>query len=201
MYQAISNPITGERMITRQLPDQRNGYSSIVDLYAAPGAKVNGTHVHPRSTETFTLLDGELEMNIDGHTQAAIPGQPVVVPPGTPHAWWNAGDAEARVLVQASPEPDNRLNLMLSVLFTLADRGELDHEGMPVPPLREAFLYRYKDAIVYTDIEYANLQADPESESLLATLEKREPRTVEFIEPIPAFVSKRQLAEYYNFDE
>ena len=200
MFHVINNPVTGEKMVTRQRPTYRNGYSSIVDLYAAPGAIVNGTHVHPRTTETFTLLKGKLDMNINGRKQSAVPGTPVVVPPGTPHAWWNAAGIEARVLVQASPEPDDRINLMLSVLFALAYRGDLDRYGMPIYPLRDTFFDRYKDAIVYTDVEYDHLQIDPAAESVLASLENHESRTTDFIEPLPLFVSRVRLSEYYNFD-
>ncbi len=200
MFPAISNPVTGERMVTRQSPNGQNGYSSIVDLYAAPGATVNGVHVHPSFTETFTLLKGQLEMDIDGSQREADLGVPVVVPPGTPHAWWNAGDEQARVLVQASPDPDDRLSLMLSVLFALAGLGELDQDGMPTQRLLDAFLDRYKDAIVYTNVDYSQLSPAPEAVPLLSNLEKQDPHMVDHLEPLPGHTGRLRLAEYYNFE-
>ena len=54
-YAVIENPVTGERGIVRRTPDSDSA-PLIADLYAQPGAAVAGEHVHPHSTEAFTVV-------------------------------------------------------------------------------------------------------------------------------------------------
>ena len=97
-HPVIENPVTGERGIVRQAPGpSRPGL--VADLYARPGAAVVGEHVHPASTETFTVVRGTLGIRLDGTERLATAGTRVVVPPGSPHDWWNAGDDTAWVVV------------------------------------------------------------------------------------------------------
>lgn len=55
IYAVIENPVTGERGIVRRAPATASS-PLIADLYARPGAAVVGEHVHPGSTETFTVV-------------------------------------------------------------------------------------------------------------------------------------------------
>jgi mannose-6-phosphate isomerase-like protein (cupin superfamily) len=50
-------------------------------------------HVHLRHADCFHVLDGELELQVDGDTVRARPGMSVVVPPGVPHAFTSVGPA------------------------------------------------------------------------------------------------------------
>ena len=50
-------------------------------------------HLHLRHTDCFHVLDGELELELDGETVRAGPGTSVVVPPGVPHAFTSVGPA------------------------------------------------------------------------------------------------------------
>jgi mannose-6-phosphate isomerase-like protein (cupin superfamily) len=47
-------------------------------------------HVHPYQTERFEILEGLVGLRIGGDEFAAGPGDVAVVPPGTPHRFWNA---------------------------------------------------------------------------------------------------------------
>jgi Cupin domain len=72
-HTVIENPVTRERGIVRRTPNDA-GSMLIADLYAAPRAAVAGEHVHPRSTECFTVVRGELHLRLDGAVQAVEPG-------------------------------------------------------------------------------------------------------------------------------
>jgi quercetin dioxygenase-like cupin family protein len=48
------------------------------------GASIH-EHFHPQE-EVWEVLDGELEVTIDGVTRAARPGVVAIVPPGVPHS-------------------------------------------------------------------------------------------------------------------
>lgn len=82
-YPVITNPVTKERGIVRQTPDDDHPVL-VADLYAAPGAAVAGEHVHPHSTESFVVVRGELRIKVNGREAAVEPGSKVVIPPNTP---------------------------------------------------------------------------------------------------------------------
>ena len=60
-------------------------------------------HVHYSDDEAWYVLDGELGFRIDEDEVIAAGGAAVLVPRGTPHTYWNAGDTEARYLLVMTP--------------------------------------------------------------------------------------------------
>jgi quercetin dioxygenase-like cupin family protein len=63
----------------------------VADLYIVPGGAVMGEHYHPAIEERFTLIRGELGVRLSGRAIKTTPGAMLLVPPGVPHDWWNAG--------------------------------------------------------------------------------------------------------------
>ena len=74
-YPVITNPVTGERGIVRRTPDSEQA-PLVADLYAQPGAAVTGEHIHPHSTEAFTVVRGTLTFHLHGveHQHSPAPG-------------------------------------------------------------------------------------------------------------------------------
>lgn len=128
-YNVIENPVTGERVISRIAPTEENGWWSVSDRYARPGTRVTAPHIHPNSTETFTVVRGQIAVRLGGHTSTVRPGTRIEVPPGTPHDWWNAGHATAWVIVETSPS--HQFERMTRNLFFLAADGKTDDTGRP----------------------------------------------------------------------
>lgn len=146
-YPVIENPVTGERGIVRRAPGSDRS-PLVADLYARPGAAVVGEHLHPTSTETFTVVRGTLGIRLDGVESRAEAGTRVVVPPGTPHDWWNAGDDTAWVILEV--DPGRRFEEMIRNLFGLATDGHTDRSGRP-GLLQAALLAReFDDTIRFT---------------------------------------------------
>lgn len=127
-YPVITNPVTGERGIVRLSPESDTA-PLVADLYAQPGAAVAGEHVHPHSTEAFTVVRGALTFRLDGVVRRAEPGTRLVIAPGTPHDWWNAGDTVAWVILEV--DPGRRFEAMIRNLFGLARDGRTDRNGRP----------------------------------------------------------------------
>ncbi len=147
-YPVIENPVTKERGIVRRAPDSDRA-PLVADLYAYPGAAVTGEHVHPYSTEAFTIVRGTIDFRLDGVERRAEPGTRVVIPPGTPHDWWNAGDETAWVIVEV--DPGRRFEAMIRNLFGLARNGRTDRLGRP-GILQAALLAReFDDTIRFTN--------------------------------------------------
>ncbi len=147
VHHVIENPVTGERGFVRRAPDNDDA-PLVADLYARPGAAVVGEHVHPHSTEAFTVVRGTLGVRLDGVERRIEAGTRVVVPPATPHDWWNAGDDTAWVIVEV--DPGRRFEALIRNLFGLARDGLTDTTGRP-SLLQAALLSReFDDTIRFT---------------------------------------------------
>ena len=71
-----------------------------------------------------------------------------MIPPGTPHDWWNAGDVVTWVILEV--EPGRRFEAMIRNLFGLARDGRTDNSGRP-GLLQAALLAReFDDTIRFT---------------------------------------------------
>jgi quercetin dioxygenase-like cupin family protein len=123
------NPVTGERGVIRVGTDTTGGELLIVDLYVRPGGAVMGEHIHPAMEERFTMLRGRVGFRIAGREAIAEPGVQLIVSPGTPHDWWNAGPEEA--LVRIEMRPAARFEAMIRNAFGLAQDGRVNKRGMP----------------------------------------------------------------------
>jgi mannose-6-phosphate isomerase-like protein (cupin superfamily) len=128
-YKVIENPVTGERVIPRIAPTEDNGWWAVSDHYAPPGARAVARHIHPNTTEIFTIVRGHIAVRLGERTFTTGPGIRIEVPPGTSHDWWNAGDETAWVIVEASP--GQRFETLTRNLFFLAADDKTDHTGRP----------------------------------------------------------------------
>jgi quercetin dioxygenase-like cupin family protein len=81
--------------------------ASVVEFDTAPGFDT-GTHVHSNLEETFYVVDGELEFELDGEPFHAIAGATIFVPPHVPHRFGNHGEGRARMLIVMSPPIHDR---------------------------------------------------------------------------------------------
>jgi mannose-6-phosphate isomerase-like protein (cupin superfamily) len=146
-YPVIDNPVTGERGIVRRAPDSASS-PLVADLYARPGAAVVGEHLHPHSTEAFTVVRGTLGVKVGGAERRAEAGTRVVIPPSTPHDWWNAGEDTAWVIVEV--DPGRRFEAMIRNLFGLAKDGRTDETGRPGLLQAALFAREFDDTIRFT---------------------------------------------------
>lgn len=72
----------------------------------APGEKGPDLHVHHEHTDAFYVLDGELTFAVGPQAEEVRVGAGgfVAVPPNVQHAFWNAGDRDARWLNVHAPD-------------------------------------------------------------------------------------------------
>ena len=79
------------------------GDFSVVEHPIAPRTLAGPSHVHRNEDEYSYVLEGEVGFEVGEESFSAGPGQLVAKPRGIWHAFWNAGDAPARVLELISP--------------------------------------------------------------------------------------------------
>lgn len=65
-----------------------------------PGPNV---HVHPNSDDTFAVIDGTLEVYIDGEWRSVRAGETATAAAGVPHTFRNASDQTVKVKVTMQP--------------------------------------------------------------------------------------------------
>lgn len=74
-----------------------------VEALLPPGLGGPPPHRHRDQTETFTVHEGRLRVRAGGRTRVLVPGESVVVPPTTVHAFANPFDEPARIRVTEDP--------------------------------------------------------------------------------------------------
>jgi len=127
----IENPVTGERIVFRKTSQETNGQAVVIETYVQPNGFVAAAHVHPSQEERFEILSGEVGFNVGGEKTVAGPGQRLVVPAGTPHKFWNAGEEVAHFVCEVRPAL--QFESLLETMFALAADGKTNRKGMPNP--------------------------------------------------------------------
>jgi quercetin dioxygenase-like cupin family protein len=127
----LENPVTGEVLVFHRTSAETGGESVLVETIVRPDGFVAAAHVHPFQTERFEVLEGVLGLRIGERQLVARPGDVAVVPPGTPHRFWNAGERLARFLCEVRPAL--QFESLIETMFTLAAEGKTNRRGLPNP--------------------------------------------------------------------
>jgi quercetin dioxygenase-like cupin family protein len=142
--QEIVNPLTGQRMRFTQIRDDELRIESV----NSPTDEREPEHVHPKQESGAEVRSGSLVFEIDGERKPVGPGESVVIPPDTPHRFWNESDEEAHSVQFFRPAGE--IGAFFETYFELARRGELKAGGN-VPMLRVAAMVpEFRDAIRLT---------------------------------------------------
>lgn len=135
----LVHPVTGERIVFRKRARDTGGELLEMNLYMAPGGFIAKAHVHPNQEERFEIEGAPLMFRVKKAERLYQPGEVVVVPPGTPHVWWNPSTTEAATLIQVRPALDTET--FFETFFGLAADGKVNAQGLP-NPLQMAVLAR-----------------------------------------------------------
>jgi mannose-6-phosphate isomerase-like protein (cupin superfamily) len=127
----IENPVTGERMRFLETSAETSGEYVLVEVTVQPNGFVAAAHLHPSQTERFEIESGTIGFKLDGKEVVAGPGETVVVPAGSSHKFWNAGETEATFICEVRPAL--QFERLLETMFALAVDGKTNRKGMPHP--------------------------------------------------------------------
>ena len=129
--QEIYNPVQGDWTVFKETAQDTGGQLMRGELVVSPRGG-NLLHVHPLQEEHFKALSGTLGVPVGEEHRSLGEGEEATVPPGTPHRWWNADDAEeARVLGEVRPALNTEI--FFETLYGLARDGKTDENGVPNP--------------------------------------------------------------------
>ena len=113
-HQGRSWNILGQRYFPKASCDTTFAFETNSD----PGQHVP-VHVHPTQDEFILMLDGELDLKLDGVWSKAKAGDLVRMPRGVPHGYFNKSDVPARALFWVSPA--GRLEALFDALHNVDD--------------------------------------------------------------------------------
>jgi len=140
----IENPAMGARIVFIETAEETNGELLRFDFFVRPQTVVLHEHLHPVQEERFEVVSGRMDGVVDGDPHVAEAGTVIVNKPGTPHAWWNAGDEEAHLVVEFRPAL--KTATLFETSFALAQQGKVRGSGLPKNPLQLAVIYdEYKN--------------------------------------------------------
>ncbi len=128
---AIENPVTGERLLFLETSQETNGEYVLVECTVQPSGFVASAHTHPYQTERFEVEEGTVGFKLDGKEIVAGPGETIVVPAGSSHKFWNAGETVAKFVCEVRPAL--QFERLLETMFALANDGRTSRKGMPNP--------------------------------------------------------------------
>jgi mannose-6-phosphate isomerase-like protein (cupin superfamily) len=94
-------PGLGVRYILRG--EQTGDRFALIEHTIAPRGLAAPTHTHRHEDEYSYVLAGRMGAMVGEEVVEAGPGELVAKPRGIPHAFWNAGDEEVRLLEVISP--------------------------------------------------------------------------------------------------
>jgi quercetin dioxygenase-like cupin family protein len=94
-------PRLGNRYLLRG--DETGGRFALLEHTIPPRALAAPMHTHEREDEFSLVLQGHVGAQVGDEVIVAGPGELIRKPRGVPHAFWNAGDEEARLMEMISP--------------------------------------------------------------------------------------------------
>ena len=92
------------------------------ECFVKPSGFVAAAHVHPLQEELFEIIEGSVTFKVDGQELPTRPGDRVLVPAGTKHQFWNAGDEKARFACEVRPAL--QFEQLIETMFSLAQDGQ-----------------------------------------------------------------------------
>lgn len=126
----IESPTT--RLVFKQTASDTNGELLKFEQFVRGGNPEVPEHIHPHQEERFVVLSGMMGVRAAGKDQILGPGEEVIVPPGTPHTFWNAGDEELHHVVELRPALKSET--FFETVFGLQQDGKFPAEGEKRPP-------------------------------------------------------------------
>jgi quercetin dioxygenase-like cupin family protein len=153
----FENPVIKDRITVLKSHDDTNGEYLLARLEVAPGGG-NELHYHTSFTETFSVIDGQLNVSLNGEEKVLKVGESAFVPKMAHHRFYNTTDNYVTAIVELRPARnfekairigyglarDSKVTTKaipksiwhLAILFQL---GESYLPGLPLPLQRSIF--------------------------------------------------------------
>jgi quercetin dioxygenase-like cupin family protein len=105
------------------------GRFALIEHTVRPRALAAPTHTHSSEDEYSFVLGGEIGVQLGDEVLSAGPGELVVKPRGVPHAFWNSGEEEARLLELISPGAFEQYFVEMAPLLNAEGERDVERIG------------------------------------------------------------------------
>lgn len=139
----IYNPIARDRVTFLKTAAETGGETTFVEVELAPQGG-NGLHYHTSYTERFTVISGELGIQLGTEQIRLHPGETALVEIGQLHRFFNSSDQTARFYTELRPGHAG-FEQSLQIGYGLAADGKTNKQGIPTNPLALAVLVDMSD--------------------------------------------------------
>lgn len=108
MAKLLVHPESGDRLVILTSAQDSAGESFRFEILseAVDDVDTPEDHVHPLQEERIEVLAGALRCRVAGREQELRQGAVLTIPPGTPHAIWNAARGATRTRGEFRPALD-----------------------------------------------------------------------------------------------
>jgi mannose-6-phosphate isomerase-like protein (cupin superfamily) len=125
----IENPVIGEKIIFLDTSKKSNAARSLMEIFLSPKGG-NPLHYHKRFSETFDILEGELNVQIGKEIRILKTGDCATVPINTVHRFFNTSGRPVHFTCELVPASEGFENV-LRIGCGLAQDGKAGKNGMP----------------------------------------------------------------------
>jgi quercetin dioxygenase-like cupin family protein len=139
----IYNPVQRDRVTFLKTAAETGGELTLLEMEVAPGGG-NSLHIHATYAERFTVIEGELGVQIGKQRRTLHSGETDVVPAGVMHRWYNLSQRPARIYVELRPGHAG-FEQALRIVYGLAADGHTNAAGIPKNLLHLAVLAQISD--------------------------------------------------------
>ena len=139
----IESPTT--RLVFKQTASDTDGELLQFEQFIRANNPEVPEHIHPDQEEKFVVLSGRMGVRASGNEQVLGPGEEILVPPGTPHTFWNAGEEELHHTVELRPAMN--MESFFETVFGLQRDCKFPLEGEKRPP------NPFQGALIVTEYE------------------------------------------------
>jgi quercetin dioxygenase-like cupin family protein len=108
--------------------EEANGEVLEMEWELAPYASGTPVHIHPQATESYDVIEGQLEVLIDGTWRTLSAGESAAVPPGVAHTFRNPNGSVSRV--RNVHAPAMRFGEYFGTIHRIVASGSVAHDRM-----------------------------------------------------------------------
>lgn len=124
----LEDPVLRQRLRFERTTDPDGSEVLHVETWVDPGGGVT-PHLHPAMEERFEVLAGQPRFLAGRRWSTSSPGETVVVPAGTRHAYGNRADETAHMVCEV--RPPSSLQEFLEEVTALGRDGKISRRGLP----------------------------------------------------------------------
>lgn len=135
----FENPVIKDRVTVLKSSEETNGEYFLEQLEIAPGGG-NMLHYHTGFTEKFSVVEGQLNVSLNGEEKILKAGEAALVPKFAHHRFYNSSDSYVTAIVEVRPARNFEKAVRMG--YGLARDGKVTAKAVPKSIWHLAILFQ-----------------------------------------------------------